>query len=103
MTTIDWLGRPTRPEMAASPELCYASVLSPELSTEAEEEIVERKLAAILAADVVGFSRLMNEDEAGTLAALKALRVDFIDPTGAIEPDIDAGPFEATRMEVAGA
>jgi hypothetical protein len=29
--------------------------------------------------------------------------VDFIDPTGAIQPDIDAGPFEATRMEVSGA
>jgi hypothetical protein len=29
--------------------------------------------------------------------------IDFIDPTGVIEPDIDAGPFEATRMEVVGA
>ena len=41
---------------------------------------VERKLAAILAADVVGYSRLMGEDEAGTLSALKTLRMDFIEP-----------------------
>lgn len=36
----------------------------------------ERRLAAILAADVVGYSRLMGEDEAGTLAALKAAGTD---------------------------
>jgi adenylate cyclase len=41
---------------------------------------VERRLAAILAADVVGYSRLMGEDEAGTHARLKALRKDFIEP-----------------------
>jgi class 3 adenylate cyclase len=35
---------------------------------------MERRLAAILAADVVGYSRLMEQDEAGTLAALKARR-----------------------------
>ncbi len=38
------------------------------------EEGVERKLAAILAADVVGYSRLMGEDETGTLARLKSAR-----------------------------
>jgi TolB-like protein len=42
---------------------------------------LERRLAAILAADVVGYTRLMGEDEAGTLAALKAHREDFVDPT----------------------
>lgn len=42
---------------------------------------VERKLAAILAADVVGYSRLMGEDETGTLTALKELRATLIDPT----------------------
>ena len=42
---------------------------------------MERRLAAILAADVVGYSSLMGEDEAGTLATLKAHRTDFIDPT----------------------
>ena len=41
---------------------------------------VERRLVAILAADVVGYSRLMGEDEAGTLARLRALRRDLIDP-----------------------
>jgi adenylate cyclase len=41
---------------------------------------VERRLAAILAADVVGYSRLVGIDEEGTLAALKALRKSLIDP-----------------------
>jgi TolB-like protein/class 3 adenylate cyclase len=40
----------------------------------------QRRLAAILAADVVGYSRLMNQDEAGTLAALKTVRGELIDP-----------------------
>ncbi len=35
---------------------------------------MERRLAAIMATDVVGYSRLMGKDETGTLAALKALR-----------------------------
>ncbi len=42
-------------------------------------ERVERRLAAILAADVVGYSRLMGADEEGTLAALKAIRRELID------------------------
>ncbi len=41
---------------------------------------MERRLAAILVADVVGYSRLMGADEAGTLATLKAHRAEFIDP-----------------------
>jgi adenylate cyclase len=41
---------------------------------------VERKLAAILAADVAGYSRLMGADEEGTLARLKALRRELSDP-----------------------
>jgi len=44
----------------------------------------KRKLAAILAADVVGFSRLTGSDEEGTLARLRALRSDLIDPTIAV-------------------
>jgi adenylate cyclase len=40
-----------------------------------------RKIAAILAADVVGFSRMASADEDGTLARLRALRADLIDPT----------------------
>ena len=43
-------------------------------------ERVERRLAAILAADVAGYSRLMGEDEAGTLARLRTHRRDLIDP-----------------------
>src|SRR5215213_4597744 len=43
-----------------------------------------RKLAAILAADVVGFSRLTAADEDRTLARLRALRSDLIDPTVAV-------------------
>jgi adenylate cyclase len=46
----------------------------------ADERGVERRLAAILAADVVGYSRLMETDEAGTHARLKALRKELIEP-----------------------
>ncbi|MEM9044546.1 MAG: adenylate/guanylate cyclase domain-containing protein [Pseudomonadota bacterium] len=42
---------------------------------------MSRRLAAILSADVVGYSRLMAEDEEGTLAALKAHRHELFDPT----------------------
>jgi len=41
---------------------------------------LERRLTAVLAADVVGYSRLIRADEEGTIAALKALRADLIDP-----------------------
>ena len=41
---------------------------------------VQRRLAAILSADVAGYSRLMGEDEAGTLAALKTHRAEAVDP-----------------------
>ena len=41
---------------------------------------VERRLAAMLAADVAGYSRLMGADEVGTLAALKAIRREIVDP-----------------------
>jgi class 3 adenylate cyclase len=43
-----------------------------------------RKLAAILAADVVGYSRLASSDEERTLARLHGLRSDLIDPTIAV-------------------
>src|SRR5947208_13690659 len=43
-------------------------------------ERVERRLAAILAADVAGYSRLMGEDEVGTLQRLRAHRRELIDP-----------------------
>ncbi len=44
------------------------------------EERVQRRLAAILAADVVGYSRLMGHDETGTLAQLKAHRKELLEP-----------------------
>jgi len=44
------------------------------------QERVERRLTAILAADVAGYSRLMGEDEEGTLARLKAHRHELIEP-----------------------
>ena len=43
-------------------------------------ERVDRRLAAVLAADVAGYSRLMGGDEEGTLARLKAVRKAFFDP-----------------------
>ena len=45
------------------------------------EEQVERRLAAILAADVVGYSRLMEANEERTLGALRLHRREFFDPT----------------------
>jgi adenylate cyclase len=44
------------------------------------EQAPRRRLAAILAADVVGYSRLMERDEAGTLAALKVRRKEVLEP-----------------------
>ena len=41
---------------------------------------LDRKLLAILAADVVGFSKAMEADEAGTIARLKASRTELVDP-----------------------
>jgi len=46
-----------------------------------EQNCAERRLAAILAADVAGYSRLIGADEAGTLDRLKSLRAELIDPT----------------------
>ncbi len=44
------------------------------------EQHVERRLSAILAADIAGFSRLVGIDEEGTVARLKALRSAILDP-----------------------
>jgi adenylate cyclase len=43
-------------------------------------ERVERRLAAVLKADVAGYSRLMSRDEEGTLAKLKSFRKALVDP-----------------------
>jgi class 3 adenylate cyclase/pimeloyl-ACP methyl ester carboxylesterase len=45
------------------------------------KEGMERRLAAILAADIAGYSRLMGEDEIGTVRSLKAHRRELVDPT----------------------
>jgi len=52
-------------------------------STALATERVERRLAALLAADVVGYSRLIGADEAGTLAAFKTIKSELFDPTTA--------------------
>jgi class 3 adenylate cyclase len=46
-----------------------------------KEATIERRLAAILAADIAGYSRLMGHDEVATLRALKAHRRELVDPT----------------------
>ena len=58
---------------------CASYASSRQLDDMAEED-VQRRLVAILAADVVGYSRLMGIDEPGTLAALKARRRKVLDP-----------------------
>jgi adenylate cyclase len=69
-----------------------------------------RKIAAILAADVVGYSRLVGADEDRTLARLRALRSDLIDPTiavhkGRVVKRTGDGPlveFRSTQSAVTG-
>ena len=46
----------------------------------------QRKLAAILAADVVGYSRLMGRDESGTLARLREHREERLEPAQYCRP-----------------
>jgi class 3 adenylate cyclase len=57
--------------------VCYAVT---EAQTGIGEIAVGRRLAAILAADVAGYSKLMSEDESGTLDALRAHRASVFDP-----------------------
>ena len=65
---------------------------------------MERRLAAILVADVVGYSRLMEADEAGTRAALKAHRKELIEPKTAeyhgcvVEDMADSTSMELGRV-----
>jgi len=55
-------------------------------------EQVERRLAAILAADVAGYSRLMGDDEEGTLAALRTVRRCWLaDVTEALPRQLSGG------------
>src|SRR5215203_505740 len=76
--------------------------------------MITRRLAAILAADVVGFSSLMGQDEEGTLARIKSLRREVIEPKvqehhGRVFKTTGDGflvefqsPVEAVRCAVAG-
>ena len=63
------------------------------------EERVQRRLAAILAADVVGYSRLIGQDEEGTLRALKAVQDEVIAPQIAETPGthLQAGRRRSSR------
>src|SRR5712671_2956280 len=85
---VDWrkrltpaLGRPTTQKARAilGPGLASARLFAKEAS-EMEVPGPERRLAAVLAADMVGYSRLMEVDETGTLARLKTHRIELIDP-----------------------
>ncbi len=53
------------------------------------EERVQRRLAAIFAADMVGYSRLMEADETGTIARQKAHRAELVDPAHYFETVFD--------------
>ena len=70
------------PEKAGAPHLSIVATVSPRTSAEVPmaSERIERKLAAIVAADVAGFSRLMAADEESTVTRLKAHREALIDP-----------------------
>jgi adenylate cyclase len=59
----------------------YYSAGGAETFASMTEERVQRRLAAILVADVVGYSRLMGQDESGTLAALRRRRETVLGPT----------------------
>jgi adenylate cyclase len=49
----------------------------------ATEKIVQRRLAAVLSADIVGYGALMERDEAGTLARVRAVLAEIVEPAGA--------------------
>jgi adenylate cyclase len=73
-------GPATAPEQNASGQLDRRGATRADRSSTLSGERVERRLAAILAADVAGYSRLMGLDEEGTLAALKGHRRAVVDP-----------------------
>jgi hypothetical protein len=59
---------------------------------------LERRLAAILAADVVGYTRLMGEDEVGTLSRLTELRRETLEPLTAVASFIFRHPADRERL-----
>ena len=70
--------------LAADPDLKASGAFVPKKGVQCgwktQDARMERRLTAILAADVVGYSRLMGEDEVGTLARLKTCRRELVDP-----------------------
>src|ERR1700749_126870 len=58
----------------------YDHSVSPNVGAIVSSEQVERRLAAILAADVVGYSRLMGADELGTFERIRAHRKELFEP-----------------------
>ncbi len=64
------------------------------------EDRVERRLTIIIAADAVGYSRLMAADAAGTLTSLKAIRRERIEPNTTEHPGRVVKPIgDGTLME----
>jgi hypothetical protein len=59
-----------------------------------------RRLAAILAADVAGYSRLIGADEEGTLGRLKAVRAELVDPRLGVQRPV--GPFDRLFVATGG-
>ena len=59
---------------------------------------MERRLAAILAADVVGYTRLMGEDEVGTLSRLTELHRETLEPLTAVASFIFRHPADRERL-----
>jgi hypothetical protein len=65
------------------------------------EERVQRRLAAILAADVVGYSRLVEQDEAATLSTLKERRKGILGTTGRRQLIVNHTPMCASVRQFA--
>src|SRR5579864_7718754 len=71
----------SRERILAKPPDRVGSLPRPGAGTPSGGKPVERRLAAIMAADVVGYSRLMGADEVGTLRQLTAHRRELLDPS----------------------
>src|SRR4051794_32439161 len=65
-------------------DACFRVSRSRQVGSFLAEQRMERRLAAVLAADVAGYSLLMGRDEEGTLTQLKAFRKTLVDPTIAL-------------------
>jgi class 3 adenylate cyclase len=61
--------------------------------------VTARRLAAILAADVVGYSRLLGADEAGTLTRLRALRREVVEPLATAQMHTEGSALVGRKSE----